>query len=239
LKVQIAAGTSQVSSKSKSKKDEEVLNNNIEDLQNFDVEDNWGHTFRAVYFWPDSIVRNISGTNTTLHGFYIAAAAGGYLASEPNVAEPLTYKVLTGFSILSSDVLRPIQLNALGNKGVVVVQPVTGGGRCLHGKTTTSGGAAEEEELSIVFIRDKVATDLRSVLRGFIGKPEDPTLIASITSTVVKALQAFIAQGIILTYTNLSVAKDSVESRQVNVSCEIKPTGPINWVFIDASVSLS
>lgn len=217
---------------------EEVLAGNIEDLQNFDVSVNYGTTFRAVYFWPDEIVRVINGTRTSIHGFYLAACAGGLLASEPNVAQPLTRKILTGFTILRNKILRPVELNELGNNGVVVVQPVTGGGQILHGKTTTSGGVPEEEELSIVFIRDRTATVLRGVLRGFIGQPEDSTLVASITSMVTKALQALTAQGLLSTYRNLSVGRDDVDPRQWNVSVEVQPVYPVNWIFVDVSVGL-
>ena len=217
---------------------EEVLADNIEDLQNFDVSTNYGHTFRCIYFWPDEIVRSIQGTRTTIPGFYLACAAGGLLAAEPNVAQPLTRKILTGFTILRSKILRPVELNELGNKGVAVVQPVTGGGQILHGKTTTSSGAPEEEELSIVFIRDRTATVLREVLRSFIGQPEDPTLVASITSVVTKALQALTAQGLLTTFQNLNVGRDDVDPRQWNVSVEVQPVYPVNWIFIDVSVGI-
>lgn len=217
---------------------EEVLANNIEDLQNFDAASNWGHTFRAVYFWPDRIVRVINGTSTYLHGYYMAAAAGGLLASTPNVAIPLTNKVLTGFTILRDKVRSPSILNALGNKGVSVVQPVVGGGRILHCKTTTSSGAATEEEVSVVFIRDRTAQVLRSVLQGFIGQAEDPSLLASITSTVVKTLQGLVSQGLLTAFRNLSVARDEVDARQWNVNVEVQPTLPVNWIFIDISVGI-
>lgn len=217
---------------------EEVLASNIEDLQNFDVSTNYGHTFRCAYFWPDEIVRVISGTRTTIPGFYMAAAAGGLLASEPNVAQPLTKKNLTGFVILRSKILRPVELNELGNNGVIVVQPVVGGGQMLHGKTTTSSGLAEEEELSIVFIRDRTAKVLRNVLQGFIGQPEDPTLVASIAAMVTKALQALSAQGILTTFRNLNVGRDDVDPRQWNVSVEVQPVYPVNWIFVDVSVGL-
>ena len=217
---------------------EEVLADNIEDLQNFDVSTNFGHTFRCVYFWPDEIVRVISGTRTTIPGFYMAAAAAGLLAAEPNVAQPLTRKIITGFTINRSKILRPVELNELGNNGVIVVQPVTGGGQMLHGKTTTSSGAPEEEELSIIFIRDRTAKVLRDVLRGFIGQPEDPTLVASITSMVTKALQALVAQGLLTAFQNLSVGRDEVDPRQWNVAVEVQPVYPVNWIFIDVSVGL-
>lgn len=217
---------------------EEVLANNIEDLQDFNVETNWGGSFRTAYFWPDEIVRSINGTSTTLHGFYMAAAAGGLLAAEPNVAQPLTRKRLTGFTILRSKILRPVELNELGNAGVIVVQPITGGGQMLHGKTTTASGLPEEEELSIVFIRDRTATVLREVLSGFIGQPEDPTLVASITSMVTKTLQALTAQGLLSTFRNLNVGRDDVDPRQWNVSVEVQPVYPVNWIFIDVSVGI-
>ena len=211
---------------------EEVLAGNIEDLQDYTVSTNWGTTFRVMYYWPDTIVRTVGGTNTSIHGFYMGAAAGGLTAGTPNVSIPLTRKILTGFSITRDKVRKPSILNELGNAGVTVVQPVTGGGRILHGKTTTASAIPSEEEISVVFIRDRVATVLRDILRGYIGGPEDPTLIASITSGVTKTLHALTGQGLISTYQNLSVARDQVDSRQWNVSVEVQPTYPVNWIFI-------
>lgn len=217
---------------------EEVLAGNIEDLQSYKVSTNYGSTFRAVYFFPDQIVRVINGTRTYIHGFYMGAAAGGLLAATPNVAQPLTRKILTGFSILRDRTYKNSTLNELGNVGATVVVPVTGGGQVLHGKTTTSSGAPEEEEISVVFIRDKVANVLRDVLRGFIGRPEDATLTAAITTTVQKALEALTAQGLLVQFKNLSVQRDAVEPRQWNVQVEVQPTYPVNWIFVDVSVGV-
>lgn len=217
---------------------EEVLEGNIEDLQNFDVSANFGTTFRAIYFWPDEIVRTINGTNTSIHGFYMAAAAGGLLAATPNVAIPLTRKVLTGFTVPRSKIRRPLILNALGAKGISVVQPVVGGGQILHCKTTTASGDPLEEEPSVIFIRDRAAQVLRDTVRGFIGQPEDATLIASVTSALTKSLQGLIAQGLLTTYQNLNVSRDEVDPRQWNVSVELQPTLPVNWIFVDISVGM-
>jgi hypothetical protein len=216
---------------------EEVLQGNVEDLQNFDVSVNFGTTFRAMYFWPDEIIRSINGTNTTIHGFYAAAAAGGLLAGTANVATPLTRKILTGFTVPRSKLRRPIILNAMGAVGVSVIQPVVGGGQILHGKTTVSSGDPLEEEPSVVFIRDTTAKSVRSSVQGFIGQPEDSTLAASITSSVVKTLQALVSQGLLSSFRNVSVARDQVEPRQWNVSVEVLPTLPVNWIFVDISVS--
>jgi len=217
---------------------EEVLGGNIEDLQDFTVTTNYGTSFRTVYFWPDQIVRVVNGTRTFIDGFYMAAAAAGFLAATPNIAIPLTRKILTGFAILRDKLLSPQLANELGNVGVCVVTPVTGGGQVLHGKTTVASGAPSEEEISVIFIRDRVANVLRDVLRGYIGIPEDPTLTASITTTVTKALQAMNAQGLITAYQNLNVQRDEVEPRQWNVSVEVQPTFPVNWIFVDISVGV-
>lgn len=217
---------------------EEILAGNIEDLANYDVATNFGDSFRVVFFYPDEIVKVISGSNETLPGYYIAAAAGGRVSGTANIAEPLTFKTLVGFTILNSKVFTQDQLNRLGDHGITVLQPVTGGAKVLHGKTTTQSGAPEEEEISIVFIRDQVARVMRRSFQGFLGHAEDPTLLPSLTANAVGVLNAFISQNLLTAYRNLSVSKDDVEPRQYNIRVEISPTAPVNWIFIDASVSI-
>jgi len=217
---------------------EEVLDGNIEDLADYGVPTNFGDTYRVVYFYPDEIVRVVSGSNTSLPGYYMAAAGGGWLAGEPNIAMPLTYKVLVGFTILNDKVYKQTVLNNLGDAGITVVQPVTGGGRVQHGRTTTQSGAPEEEEISIVFIRDHLARTMRRRFRAFIGQPEDPTLIPSLTQRAISLLNAFVSQNLITDYRNLSVSRDDVEPRQYNIVVEVQPNYPVNWMFIDISVGL-
>jgi hypothetical protein len=215
---------------------EEVLGDNIEDLTNYSVADNFGTTFRAIYMYPDQIIRNINGTATTLDGFYMGAALGGWLAGQANYAIPPTRKILTGFTIPRSRVFKPTILNSLGNAGACTVVPVVGGGQILHGKTTTSSGAAEEEEISIVFIRDSLANTMRNVLRGFIGQPESLTTIAEMTTVVTKTLQALAVQGLITNFGEISVSRDEIDPRQYNVSFMTQPNYGVTWIFIDCSV---
>lgn len=217
---------------------EEILAGNIEDLADYSVENSFGDSFRVVYMYPDSIVRNISGTQTALPGYYMAAAAGGWLSGQPNLAIPLTYKVLVGFSILSNKVYKQTVLNQLGDAGICVVQPVTGGGRVQHGKTTTQSGNASEEEISVVAIRDRIARVFRQSFRAFVGEPNDETYAASLTQRAIKLLKAFSSQGLITGYSNLSVVQDETETRQFNIAMELQINSPINWIFIDFSVSV-
>lgn len=217
---------------------EEILDANIEDLANYGVEDAFGDSFRVMYFYPDEIVKVVDGTRTTLSGYYIAAAAGGKVAGEPNIAMPLTYKNLVGFTILNDKVYTETQLNKLGDAGITVLQPVSGGARVQHAKTTTQSGFPEEEEMSIVFIRDQIARTMRRSFQAFIGQPEDPTLIPSLTARALGLLNAFVSQNYITAYKNLSVSRDEVEPRQWNIVVEVQPNYPVNWIFIDVSVGL-
>lgn len=217
---------------------EEILDGNIEDLANYGVANSFGTSFRVVYFYPDQIVRVINGTRQVIPGYYIAAAAGGHTAGSTNIIEPLTFKTLVGFTILNSKIFTQTTLNNLGDNGITVVEPIIGGGRILHGKTTTQSGAAEEEEISIVFIRDQIARTMRSSYRAFIGKPEDPNLIATLTARAIGLLGEFLSKNYITDFRNLSITRDPVEPRQYNIRVEVQPNYPVNWIFIDVSVGL-
>ncbi len=142
----------------------EILAGNIEDLTDYSVINAFSNTFRVVYFYPDQIVVQIGGDRIAVDGFFIAAAAAGYLSGVNNIAIPLTNKVLAGFTILRNKLFRPIVLQNLSAAGICVVQPAIGGGTVVWGKTTTQSGFAEEEEISIIFIRDRISKSMRSSL---------------------------------------------------------------------------
>lgn len=217
---------------------EEVLAGNIEDLANYSVPDAFGDTFRAVFMWPDQIVRNIAGQNTFLPGFYQAAALGGFLAGQTNIAQPPTFKTLAGFNILRDRVARKITKNELAGAGVLVVEPIAGGGRMLHGLTTVRSGAPEEEEISIVGIRDQVARTVRASLRPFIGRVQSPTIIPALNQGIAKLMRSLVGQGLLSGFGSITVQRNQIEPRQIDISLEINPVGPINWIFVDITVAL-
>jgi len=214
----------------------EILAGNTEDLTNYSVADGFGHTFRAMYFWPDEIVAVVGGENTIIDGFYIAAAAAGLVSGTANIAMPLTQKVISGFNILRDKTLSVTTMEQLAAAGVTVLQPVAGGGRVIWGKTTTQSGFPEEEEMSIVFIRDRIAKSLRTGFAGFIGIPEDPDVIPMLTTRAVGLLNAFIAQNIITDFASLVVRRDSVDPRQWNISVKVQPNYPVNFIFIRVGI---
>jgi hypothetical protein len=217
---------------------EEVLGGNIEDLADYSVSAAFGNTYRVTYMCPDQIVRSINGSNTVLSGLYLAACLGGHLAAQSDFAQPVTFKTLAGFNILRDRQYRQVVLDELADAGVCVVQPVAGGGKILHGLTTTQSGAPEEEEISIVHIRDATARALRSAVDPFIGTVAGPTTIPSITSAVKNTLEELVTQGLLTGFFNLQVKRNPIEPRQYDVSVTIAPATPINWVFVDVTVTI-
>ncbi len=216
----------------------EVLAGSTEDLTNYSVPDAFGSTFRCTYFYPDQIVVPAGADNVLIDGFYVAAAAAGYLSGVGNVAIPLTNKVLAGFTILRSRQFSTLVLEQLTAAGVTVVQPVAGGGRVIWGLTTTQSGFAEEQEISIVFIRDRLAKSLRGAFQGFIGIAEDDTIVATLSARAISAMNSFLSQGLITAYKDVQVQRDSVDPRQWNVSVRAQPTYPVNFIYVKVSLGL-
>jgi hypothetical protein len=214
----------------------DILAGNIEDLANYSVSNAFGNTYRAVYFWPDQIVVQAGPDNVLIDGFYIAAAAAGYLSADIRIENPLTNKVLSGFTILRNKQLSPLTLEQLSYAGVSVLQPVAGGGRVIWGITTSQSGYPEEQEISIVFIRDRVAKILRAGFAGFIGIAETPDTGAILNTRAVILLNSLVSQGLITAYKDLSVAKDGVDPRQWNITVRVQPTYPVNYIYIKVNL---
>lgn len=214
----------------------EVLDANIEDLVNYKLSDNYDEK-RLLYFYPDQIIRNVSGTNTNINGYFIATAAAGWFSGTQNLAIPLTNKVLTGFSIDRSKKHRPITLNLLGSVGVSVLQPVIGGGLVLSGRTTSQSGFIEDEEPSIIFIRDRVKQILRDSVKAFIGGVANENTMGVISSRVNSIMSSLVSKGLISSYGNIKVERDKIVLTQFNIYARYSPNYPLNFIFIDLEVN--
>jgi hypothetical protein len=213
-----------------------ILQANPQDLANYSVSAAYGDTYRVVYFYPDQIVVQAGAENILVDGFYIAAAAAGYESADIILQNPLTNKVLSGFTILGNKKYSTLVLEQLASAGVCTLQPVAGGGNVVWGITTSQSGFPEEQEISIVFIRDRVAKVLRAGFQGFIGTPQDASTQAVLNNEAVIILNSLVSQGLITAYKNLSVIQDTVDPRQWNISVSVAPAYPINWIFIKVNI---
>jgi hypothetical protein len=209
---------------------------NIQDIANYSVSDAYGFTFRCVYFYPDQIVVQAGANNVLIDGFYIAAAAAGYANADLALQNPFTNKVFSGFTILSNKMYSTLILEQLAAAGVTTLQPVAGGGRVVWGITTSQSGFPEEQEISIVFIRDRVAKVLRAGFQGFIGTPQTANTQQQLTTEATILLQALVSQSLITAFQGLTVQQDPVDPRQWDISVAVQPTYPINWIYITVTV---
>jgi hypothetical protein len=216
----------------------EVLAGNIEDLADYTVQNAYGDTFRVVYFYPDEIVVQIGADRTLVDGFFVAAAAAGFLSGVPNIAVPLTNKTLSGFTILRDKIYRPIVEQNISAAGITLLKPVTGGGLVIWGKSTTNSGFTEEQEISIVFIRDRIAKSFRTGFKGFIGIAETSSLQGSLMSRAVGILAGFISGGLITAYRDLKIVRDQVDATQWDITVAVQPAYPVNFIFIRTSIGL-
>jgi hypothetical protein len=213
-----------------------ILQANPQDLANYSVSAAYGDTYRVVYFYPDQIVVQAGANFVMVDGFYIAAAAAGYESADIILQNPLTNKTISGFTILSNKTFSTLVLEQLAAAGICTLQPVSGGGNVVWGITTSQSGFPEEQEISIVFIRDRVAKTLRASFQGFIGTPQDQNTPAVLNTEAVLVLNSLVGQGLITAYKDLSVSQDSLDPRQWNISVSVSPAYPINWIFITVNV---
>lgn len=214
----------------------DVLSGNIEDLSNYSVPNSFGQTYRSVYFYPDQIVVQAGLNNVLIDGFYIAAAAAGYESADVRLENPLTNKVLSGFTILRNKMFSTLVLQQLAAAGVTTLQPVAGGGKIVWGLTTAQSGFPEEQEISIVFIRDRVAKVLRAGFQGYIGTPETLDTAAVLNTNAIILLNSLVSQRLITAYKDLAVVQDSVDPRQWDISVRVQPTYPVNFIYIKVSL---
>lgn len=215
----------------------EILAGNIEDLTDYGVPNSFGNTFRVIYLYPDEVIVQIGADRLSVDGFFMAPALMGYLSATANINIPATNKVITGFAIPRTKLFRPAILKSLAAAGICVLQPAVGGGKIIWGKTTTQSGFIEEEEISVVFIRDRIAKDIRRAFDGFAGTPEDITTRGTLLSRANSVLQGFVSRKLITAFKDVSVKQNATDGREWDVSALVKPTLPINWIFISIGVS--
>lgn len=73
---------------------------------------------------------------------------------------------------------------------------------------------------------------MRAAFRGFIGQAEGPTLQGSLMARATGILESFVGRGLITSYRDLKVARDKVDPRQWNITVQVQPTYPVNYIFV-------
>jgi len=194
---------------------------------------------RMTLVYPGSATRYV-GTNTTvstLDGSFLAAAIGGIRTSRSfDVAEPLTRKELVGFEDIPDTLLRA-EKNQLASNGVLVVENVGGIFRVRHG-LTTDPSTVDNREISVVEIVDYTAVNSRGLLEAiFIGQKILEDTPSQVRSVVAQILQNLVDNEIIVAYQSIQASINSLDPTQIDVSFEISPVRPLNYILIKFSIS--
>ncbi len=216
----------------------EILSGDVEDLTDYGVQSGFGESFRVNYFYPDEIIVQAGSDRIAVDGFFIGAAAAGYYSGKDSIQEPMTNKTIGGFSLTRDKLYGPTVEENIVAAGISLLRPVAGGGLCLFAKTTTDSLLPEEEEQSVVFIRDRMAKDMRIAFQPFVGKAETPTFEATLYARATSMMIGFLSKRLITDFRNLTVERDPVEPRQWNVSVQAQPTFPTNWIFIKLGIGV-
>ena len=129
--------------------------------------------------------------------------------------------------------------NILSAAGVCVIeQTVTGITRVRHG-VTTDNSSKNTSEWSITGSADYVISNLRSTLDSadYIGSPVTDTTVLSIKGLMDAFLTSSVADGVIGSYDNLTVARRTSEPDVIDISVEIGFLYPLNRIYVTLTSS--
>lgn len=198
---------------------------------------------RTVYVGPTSALKEFTDSATLdkfdleLDGCFIAAACLGLRLGQPDVAVSLTRKNITGFKRLASGFLSEVEKDLLGGNGVFLLNDTGALQKVRHAVTTNPSNALKQEQ-SVRDIADYISKTTRDGLDTlFIGRKLLTNAVTDIKQATKEILEGAKSSNIITAISDLSVNRDELEPRTVNVRFKISPVFPINWILIEFSLT--
>jgi len=194
---------------------------------------------RIVLVYPENVSRSIGSSTVDLNGAYLAAALGG-IRVNPNydVATPLTRRNVSGFSSISGNITLRVEKNEIAAAGVTIVDFDGVNAVVRHGKTTAIDTVINQE-ISLTDITDYVAEVTYRVLENaYVGKKITVDTPLNIVSTTDGILQQLIQNEIIVDAINISAEQNESDPTQIDVSFEISPVYPLNYINITFTITV-
>lgn len=174
-------------------------------------------------------------------GYYLAAAYAGILVRQ-GVEQPLTKKLVRGFSGIPGKVFQTMTAsykNSLSEAGVAVTE-LTRDGRLVvrHGVTTDTSDILHRE-ISLVRTRDALVNLMRETMEstGLIGGVVDDETLARVKSTIDGCLMAAKNGRIIRGYTQPVVRQQTGNPTIIEVKFQYDPLYPMNYIVISFSIN--
>lgn len=176
-------------------------------------------------------------TRVKVSSYYAAISImGGLIARDP--AEPLTRKTVAGLSGLAGKFkYNEADKDYLAGNGVCVLEESGNVILVRHGMTTDTT-TPNKNEISVVQIKDFVAKSLRAGLEnGFVGRKLTPETISGVAAATESILGRLKNNQIIFGFQGVSVKEDTFDPTQLNVSFQMKPIHPLNYIIITITLN--
>jgi hypothetical protein len=185
------------------------------------------------------------GVLLTLDGSYVAAAVAGVYCADVDAGEPITRKsIASAFDISGTNFVDPfltVEKNNMATAGVLIVERSGTTDLRIRHALTTDNTTIFTQELKLTraadFISTYLRTNLENTLTGqrFVVSSDgssDVVQTAKVNFTfLLEALKNPTAQ-IITAYSNLSVAQNATEKRQLDFAATISLTTDVLWSFV-------
>lgn len=186
------------------------------------------------------------GQNVTLEdetqssgGSMAAAALAAQLSKQTDPAIPLHGMVLEG--IVNTEYLTDSQVDTLVQGGVTTLEAVNGSVSIIRGLTTRTKIDNQPDttlrDLNTVMIIDTVIPGLRELLRRkFTRSKNNETTRTAILHQMVTALEEYLSDEIIDSYSDLQVTADPKDAGVCVVSFKFAVTRGINLIYLTAHI---
>lgn len=203
---------------------------------------------RIVVVYPEILQAYNSLTQMTFlcSACYLAVALGALLSTLP-ANTGLTRQTVPGFAGITAAenaAMTPAFMNSLAASGATVVFQNRLGALAVRHGLTTQMGALNTREISMVRQADALLVALQAGLEnsGLIGTPITPTTVVTVQGAIVSILQQAIAQGTIISYTNLVVAQEIFPTGDPTIiaaSFTYAPAVPLNYIEATFAIDLA
>lgn len=188
-----------------------------------------------TYFSPEV------NQSVTVGGQYIAAALAGMVINM-SFAQPLTHKIITGFTNVAEIVL-DAQKSFESQNGLMVIEMAPPNGQRIwvrHGVTTNTTDLIHRE-WNIIGQQDVMVYTLRAYLENsnLIGQPIYDYTLINVKAAAEAALQSLLSNNLINAYNSLSVRQLITNPDVLEISFNWQPAFPLNYIVLTFGIDLT
>ena len=194
---------------------------------------------RIFLVWPPRVTSTVNGNDIEIDGYYLCAAWAGKVSYE-SIGQGFTNMTVSGFTGLkkSNEFFSKEQLDEIAGGGVYIcVQDTdTSPLKCRH-QLSTNVTTVQNRELSITKSVDYVAKVFRDQLIGKIGVFNlTNSFLDSLAALCQATLENLVTSGVIREGQLSSLAVDSESPDTVNITVQVSPYYPSNYILITLQV---